>query len=275
MVHTPKQSPLNRAQHAYPRALSGVCFISDLHLSDNMPRTLVQFEFFCNTIAPDFKALIILGDLFEYWLGDDTADNNATAQRVITALTRLKQRGVFIGFMAGNRDFLLRSHFARRAGMVILPDPCVLSINGQNTLLTHGDLLCTLDTGYQRFRKLVHTSLIQKLFLSSPISWRNSFAKKLRKNSKTAPTKNNPAAAAITTTDKLDVPAQEAANWFKQYAVRFIIHGHTHKPSTHLTFDTTRLVLPDWDCENKEQTRWGYISWQDGTAMPLLITKHH
>ena len=52
----------------------GWCAISDLHLSEHMPETMAKFEWFCAHIAPQYDALFILGDLFEYWVGDDAAD---------------------------------------------------------------------------------------------------------------------------------------------------------------------------------------------------------
>ena len=233
-----------------------------------MPRTLAQFETFCQNIAPHYTSLIILGDLFEYWVGDDTADANPAAMRVIDALIKLKQRGLFIGFIAGNRDFLLRGHFARRAGMTLLPDPCVLKINDQSVLLTHGDQLCTNDSGYQLYRRFAHLRFIQAAFLSAPLALRSALARHMRKKSQLREYNAQTHAKRLS---KQDVPAQSAAQWFDQHHVRYIIHGHTHQPSTHLTFDTTRIVLPDWDCENEQKSRWGYIDWRDNQTEPQLI----
>lgn len=268
-MHKQSPAPIRLMDQNHPRELRGACcFISDLHLTIDMPHTLARFESFCQNIAPHYKSLLILGDLFEYWVGDDTADDNPAAMRVISALIKLKQRGLFIGFIAGNRDFLLREHFARRAGMVLLPDPCVLKINGQAVLLTHGDQLCTKDTGYQVYRRFAHIRFIQKLFLMAPLALRSALARRMRKKSQQ---REYNAEAHAQRLVKQDVPAQSAAQWFEKHHVRYIIHGHTHQPSTHLTFDTTRIVLPDWDCENEQKTRWGYIDWNDQTEPHLIV----
>lgn len=253
-----------------PSELSEVCFISDLHLSANMPKTLAHFEHFCATIAPKFKALIILGDLFEYWLGDDTADKNPAAARVAAALSTLSGRGVFVGFMVGNRDFLVREAFCKQAKIVALPDPCIVKISGQNVLLTHGDLLCSNDVGYQRFRSVVHVNWIQNLFLKAPLFLRESLAQRLRTKSKYI--ERNPHKQAARRL-KQDVPAKTAQVWFKKYDAHTLIHGHTHQPSTHLTYDTTRIVLPDWDCDDEAHCRWGYIRWMG--EKPELIVENH
>ena len=268
-MNTPHPAHTRPLETQYPSELNGVCFISDLHLSVDMPRTLAQFEHFCQTIAPQYSALIILGDLFEFWIGDDVAHQNPAAQRFIKAVSALTQRGLFVGFMVGNRDFLVRDAYCRLARMTPLPDPCTLKINGQAVLLTHGDLLCTDEKGYQRFRRIVHLNWVQNVFLKLPQSWRNGLAQNIRNKSKrreySVQHGNMPAQ---------NIPAKTAAAWFDKFAVRYIIHGHTHQPSTHLTYDSTRIVLPDWECENPAHTRWGYISWPKGESTPQLIVKN-
>jgi UDP-2,3-diacylglucosamine hydrolase len=47
-------------------------FISDLHLCDSRPHISQAFNQFLQKIAVKSQALYILGDLFEYWAGDDS-----------------------------------------------------------------------------------------------------------------------------------------------------------------------------------------------------------
>ena len=131
----------------------GWCAISDLHLSEHMPETMAKFEWFCAHIAPQYDALFILGDLFEYWVGDDAADFNPAALRVIEAIHTLKSRGTQSYFMRGNRDIAMERAYCERADMILLPDPCVLTDGEQRIILSHGDLLCTDDHEYQRQRR--------------------------------------------------------------------------------------------------------------------------
>lgn len=264
-------SSMHARQHAFSELdLGGVCFISDMHLTEHMPLTLAQFEDFCNTIATRFDTLIVLGDLFEYWIGDDSAPHNTAAERVIKAFTSLHQRGLRIGFIAGNRDFLVREAFCQTAHMTLLPDPCILTINEQNVMLSHGDLMCTLDKSYQIFRRTVHMPWLQNMFLKTPLSWRNALAQRIRAQSigkkHTQPLRKPSPTISF---DKMDVVPDTAAECFKIFDVRYIIHGHTHRPSTHLTFNTTRIVLPDWDCDSPTHRRWGYIDWH--AAEPKLV----
>ena len=153
-----------------------VLFVSDLHLDAARPQATAAFQRFLAGPARDAQALYILGDLFEAWLGDD--DDSALAAAISNALRALADRGVHLYFLRGNRDFLLGADYAARCGMRLLPDPCVVMLQGTPTLLMHGDLLCTADRDYQRFRAMVRAPQWQTQFLAQQntlrISWKSS-----------------------------------------------------------------------------------------------------
>ncbi len=155
--------------------------ISDLHLDASRPRIVDLFTDFVRGEARGADALYILGDLFEAWTGDDMAD--PVADRVADALTGLHETGVPCFFMHGNRDFLLGDAFARRSRMVLLPDPVVITIEGEPTLLMHGDTLCIDDLPYQDFRRRVHYPQWQREFLARPAFERREFAEQARAES--------------------------------------------------------------------------------------------
>ncbi|MEE7566893.1 UDP-2,3-diacylglucosamine diphosphatase, partial [Xanthomonas sp. Kuri4-3] len=158
-------------------------FISDLHLDPARPAITELFLRFLQDEARTAKALYILGDLFEAWIGDDTP--SAAADAVAAALHALADAGVPVYFMPGNRDFLVGADYARRAGFRILPDPCVIDLYGRPTLLMHGDLLCTDDTAYQAFRAQTRDPAFQAQFLSQPLAARVAFAQQARAASQT------------------------------------------------------------------------------------------
>ncbi|MCH8538491.1 MAG: UDP-2,3-diacylglucosamine diphosphatase, partial [Alkalimonas sp.] len=117
-------------------------FIADLHLSAERPDITSAFLQFLHTKANQAEALYILGDLFEVWIGDDNPD--PLLEQVASALKQLSQQ-VPVYFIHGNRDFLLRDAYARRAGMTLLPPHHIIQLYGTPTLIMHGDSLCTLD----------------------------------------------------------------------------------------------------------------------------------
>ena len=222
-------------------------FISDLHLDPSRPAITDLFLAFLREQARQAEALYILGDLFEAWIGDDTPSPAADA--VAVALRELTDAGVPVFFIRGNRDFLLGQDYAQRAGMRILPDPCVITLYGKPVLLLHGDLLCTDDTAYQAFRAQTRDPAFIAQFLSQPLEARIAFAQKARAASQARQSemKEDDRAQFETVTD---VAPDEVLATFRRYGVDTMIHGHTHRPAVHNVqvgdATCTRIVLGDW-----------------------------
>lgn len=218
-----------------------IYIISDLHLSDHDPHTLAAFERFIDIKARHAHALYILGDLFEAWVGDD--DDTNAARTVKERLKQLAESGVTVFYMHGNRDFLVGKNFINQSGMHLLPDPSLVSFDGHDLLLSHGDLLCTLDKRYQRYRRWVHTHWVQKLFLALPREWRCRIGEMLRVKSAE---KSYKKPLAI-----MDVNEEAVASLLKKHQVYTLVHGHTHHPFKHyypLSHPPhTRYVLGSWD----------------------------
>lgn len=219
-------------------------FISDLHLSAHSREITTCFLNFLQKRVKEKNtgALYILGDLFEAWVGDD--DDSLWLDEICEALKNLSKSHIKLYFMRGNRDFLLGKHWAEKCGAVLLSDPVVIDLYNIPTLLTHGDILCTEDIRYQRWRKFAHNSFIQKLFLMLPLRWRQSIAYKLRNQSR-----KHTKYLATEKSHKMDVNISAVENMAKQYSVTQIIHGHTHRPAVHKAENYTRYVLPDWHPE--------------------------
>jgi UDP-2,3-diacylglucosamine hydrolase len=216
-------------------------FISDLHLSSATPRTAENFFRFLRSVTSRVRALYILGDLFDYWIGDDDLVDPFN-QSVATALLQLVSSGVELFFMHGNRDFLIGAEFTRASGCQILSDPHRLDLNGTSTLLTHGDTLCTDDLDYQRFRNMVRSPDWQYIFLAKPLAERRTTALGLRAQSEQA--------KHAKSMNIMDVNALSVAAMFRLHHVKRIIHGHTHRPAKHdlLVNEVMceRWVLSDW-----------------------------
>ena len=216
-------------------------FISDLHLDAERPAITELFGRFIDGEARGADALYILGDLFEAWVGDD--DPSGAGTFVAEKLRGLRDAGVPVSFIRGNRDFLLHAAYARAAGMAILPDPAVVMLYGKPTLLLHGDLLCTDDVAYQQFRAQTRNPDWQRQFLSQPLPARLAFAQQARAASKAHQSGLRDAGRMEAITDV--APATVAAT-FARYGIDTMIHGHTHRPAVHTHEGGTRIVLGDW-----------------------------
>ncbi|UDG80788.1 UDP-2,3-diacylglucosamine hydrolase [Candidatus Hartigia pinicola] len=217
--------------------------ISDLHLSEDKPVTTTGFINFIYQQAINADSLYILGDFFNYWIGDD--DKTELHQKVIDALRMLTRQGISCYFIHGNRDFLIGKRYAQQCSMNILPQQTLLDLYGQRILLLHGDILCTDDREYQNYRKKVHTQWVQSLFLTLPLFIRRRFAKKIRQNSKYANGKKNKCI--------MDVNHQAVIKTLSHYQANWIIHGHIHCHAIHeIIIDNQRYyrgVLGAWDRE--------------------------
>jgi len=231
---------------------SSALLISDIHLTPSMPLTAQRFFDFCEKDAPKVEAVFILGDLFEYWVGDDTSLSSPFQQEVKTALANLSTKTKTY-YVHGNRDFLIGSRFLKKTGMTLLADPTLINIAGEKYLVCHGDSLCTADVGYQIFRSIVRKPWIQKLFLSMPLSWRRSIANSLRNNSHTQYQSSASKSSALNSV-RTNVTLEACATAIKNWSMDKLIHGHTHLPAHHheqLGQQTwQRWVLSDWDLDH-------------------------
>ena len=227
-VRAPSQGPRGRE----------TLFISDLHLAADAPALTALFVEFLRRRAAGAAGLYILGDLFDAWIGDD----DPSQPEVEAALAELTRAGTDCRLLHGNRDFLLGRRFARRTGCTLLRDPARVVLNGEPVLLMHGDLLCTDDVPYQRFRRKVRNPLVQWLFLRQPLAKRRQVAADYRRKSA--------AAMADKPAEIMDVNAATVVDTLRRHRVRRLIHGHTHRPADHRLVvdgeDAERHVLADW-----------------------------
>ena len=218
-----------------------VLFISDLHLEAERPDITRAFLHFLRRRANRADALYILGDFFEAWIGDDGMDKFQHA--IARALRQVADGGTRIYLMHGNRDFLIGKAFCREAGCTLLPDPSVITLNGEKVLLMHGDSLCTRDLGYMKLRRWLRHPLTLFVLRHLSLARRQQLARKLRQESRVQ--------TRMKASEIIDVTPQEVLKAMRQHGVRTLIHGHTHRPAVHeLELDgqpAQRIVLGDWD----------------------------
>jgi UDP-2,3-diacylglucosamine hydrolase len=230
-------------------------FISDLHLHDGQPEITAQFVAFLRGEARQAEHLYILGDLFEFWIGDD--DPDPIYGQVQDELRALTLAGVPCSVMHGNRDFLLGRQFCARTGCRLLRDGAIISLYDQRVLLTHGDVLCTDDRSYQRLRRIVRNPLVQWLFIHLPLARRERIAIRVRVGSQMH---TKQAAATI-----MDVNPDAVISAFARNQVLLMVHGHTHRPAIHQhssgAITGTRIVLGDWHAQGSV-LRWSQAGYE-------------
>ncbi len=229
-------------QHARIRnTMAHTLFISDLHLQESEPKITQALLTILETKAPAADALYILGDFFEFWIGDD--DLTPFHRLIMQALKKLTASGTPVYFMAGNRDFLIGKRFLQATGMQALADPSVINLYGQAILLSHGDCLCTHDLKHQKFRQRYNSRLNQFLFTTLlPLGLRRRIAQKIRQHSQAHYQASQPTI--------MDVTPDAVVQLMQDHQTTQLIHGHTHRPAIHqLTINqqpAQRIVLGSW-----------------------------
>ncbi|MGJ7548924.1 UDP-2,3-diacylglucosamine diphosphatase [Pseudomonas alloputida] len=233
-----------------------ILLISDLHLQEERPDITRAFLDLLDGRARHAKALYILGDFFEAWIGDDAM--TPFQQSICQALRQLSDSGTAIYLMHGNRDFLIGQDFCKAAGCTLLADPSVIELGGEQVLLMHGDTLCTRDLAYMKMRRYLRNPVSLWILRHLPLATRQKLARKLRSESR--------AQTRMKATEIVDVTPEEVPKVMAAHGVRTLVHGHTHRPAIHkLVVDgeqARRIVLGDWD-------RRGWTLQVDGQGFAL------
>jgi UDP-2,3-diacylglucosamine hydrolase len=217
-------------------------FISDLHLTSQREDVTLAFERFLREMPQAGDTLYILGDLFEYWAGDDDLDAPFN-QRITGALAQTAARGVPLYFIHGNRDFIADAGFAEAAHLTLLPDPHPLQLEGVASVLLHGDTLCTDDHEYQAFRATSHTPAWRAAILAQPLAARKAAIEQMRAKSE--------AQKAMKAAEIMDVNERAVRQAFADSGAVRMIHGHTHRPGRH-----------DYEVDGVARTRWVLPAWE-------------
>jgi UDP-2,3-diacylglucosamine hydrolase len=235
-----------------PPAWATIDFISDIHLAEDTPQAFDALHAYLLGTPAD--AVFILGDLFEAWVGDD-ARHDAFEARCVGLLREASERR-WLGFMVGNRDFLVGAEMLAACGMTGLADPLVLAAFGRRVVLSHGDALCIADIEYQRLRTMVRNPQWQAGALARPIAERRQLARAMR----TASEKYHAGQAPDVW---FDADRATMLTLLEAAQAPDLIHGHTHRPGDEtLAPSFTRHVLSDWSLDHGPARRAEVLRWR-------------
>ena len=234
-------------------------FLSDVHLSPLTPKTTDTFLAFLANEATKTQKLYILGDLFEYWAGDDDVESIFN-QKILLAIRQLHQAGVAVFWTPGNRDFLTSDRFANASAVTFMSDLDIISVGKLKIAISHGDEQCLDDTDYVTFRAMVRNPQWQQQFLSMPLEKRKAVIESFRKDSR----KENEVKPQYLS---FDLSASAINTVFSQTGASVFIHGHTHRPGMFQHDQGIRYCLPNWDLDTTEKMG----GWLELTAEGLFV----
>lgn len=214
-------------------AHKNIYIIADLHLNANHAEMADLFKKFLDSITSSENRLFILGDFFDYWIGDNHKDE--FYHKITNQLKEATNSGLEILFMHGNRDFLVSKKFAKQSGVKIVKDPYYMNIADKNILFSHGDLSCIDDKSYQTYRKwIAYNKPLRVIFRRLPLFIREMTAKNVRQASYVKNRKD----------PTVDVTVKGIEKYRKDCNI--VIHGHTHRMNIHHEKTHIRYVLGDW-----------------------------
>lgn len=223
-------------------------FISDMHFSENTIdfNKLIKVKL-SQWLENKIDSLYMLGDIFDVWIGDD--DNSSYILDLIKSFKLFAEK-IPLYLMHGNRDFLLSEEYIKKnINATLLNDPCIVNIYGENYILTHGDLICTLDIKYQEFRKQTHNKIWQQEILKKPLAERRILAQQIRNLSDTKKYYDSNNSIYDITQDGINLIQKTFQD--VEPTPKTLIHGHTHKPNIceefYMNKPFKRVIIPDWN----------------------------
>ncbi len=209
-------------------------FTSDLHLGpDNHQRKRLADSFFACALQQRCS-VYILGDLFDFW-----ANNRALIHAfagLFHTLQAISSSGGTVGFVFGNRDFLMRPATLLRFGIRHLGEEAVITLDGNKICISHGHMLCLNDTHFLSYRA-GKWPLFRFLDLVLPGSVENYIAKKFILKSK-AVIKRQDQSRFDFTMDEIDRRLTSGAD--------IVICGHRHESITDVRENGSFYALPAW-----------------------------
>ena len=227
-----------------PATWQAVDLLSDLHLQASEPDTFEAWR--AHMLGTTADAVLLLGDVFEVWVGDDAVDHDPFLQACAEVLRQARAVRP-VAFMPGNRDFLVGDAFLQTCGVQRLQDPTLLLWGTQRIVLSHGDALCLDDEAYQRFRAVARTPAWQAEFLARPLAERLALAKSMRAQSEA----HNQSMQSFADADEA-----MTRQWLTELGSMHLIHGHTHRPADHAVPGwpgARRQVLSDWQVHGTQR----------------------
>ena len=214
----------------------GLEVIADLHLDPADEGECSRFRSWLSE-RDGLERLVVLGDLFDAWVGPGHARMQG-AQEVLGALRDVTARGGAVELVWGNRDFLLDDSIAADVGARLCRDALLgVSESGERALFVHGDELCTLDTSYQRLRRVLRSRWVTGLLLRLPLSLTLWIAKRLRSGSRRAVGRKAPEEMSM---QQDVVEALSAEN-----SAKVLVCGHAHHWRDEEVGDGIRWVVLD------------------------------
>lgn len=220
--------------------------VGDVHLTPEEPDVARRFLAYLDGVAPGGGTLVLLGDLFDWWVGRRQADRQPFARRILERLRAVAEAGVRMAFVEGNRDYAFDG--ADGFDLEVWPDVVRTRFGERTVVLSHGDLLCSADHGYLRMRAWLRCAPARGLLRALPYAASAYMAQGLRDLSDRSTRRRR--------TARLGIDYGLAKAWLDGYGADALVLGHVHT-GVHHELDGAGgkrdvYVLKDWSRTGSE-----------------------
>lgn len=241
--------------NAPPKSL---VFVGDVHLDAGDP-ALPDFLSFLDGLATCCERLVLMGDLFNLWLGDPAVEQ-AHHTAVVRRLERLRDGGLVVRYLEGNRDYRIADGYTGRA----FDDAGIRGIEerygGKRLFAVHGDLVNRADRQYRAWRAFSRSSLVWALSGLLPRRARAGLAARLERRMRRS---NLAFKRSFPESDVRDYAAGPLSRGFDA-----VVLGHFHLERQLEVPPVGRVfVLPEWKESRRhlEVTADGVVRFADSS----------
>jgi UDP-2,3-diacylglucosamine hydrolase len=211
--------------------------IGDSHigLADGAEKDVIAWIDRLEKLAP--KALYLNGDLFHYFIAHRKFYTPAVG-KVFDRFRALRDAGVPVHYVEGNRDFFLKGSFAEDAVTDVALE-YEIDAGAKKYLIVHGDMINDRDWKYRFWRRASKNAVAKFALNFIPGRTARSFVDDMEKRL----AKSNFKHKSVLPVDLMESYGRKRA---KADGVTDVILGHFHEKKTIPAGPATVTILPPW-----------------------------
>ncbi len=156
---------------------SDLVFVGDVHLDRNDP-DLAAFLSYLRGLAPRAGRIVLMGDLFNLWIGADELEQDHH-RAVVHCLTELRSQGTETHYIEGNRDYRIAQAHQGGAFDAVTDTGLQEDWGGRSLYAAHGDLVNKDDRQYHAWRAFSRSTPAWWLFSAIPRKRRFAIAESI------------------------------------------------------------------------------------------------
>lgn len=200
-----------------------VYFVSDIHIKEESRPNGEKFIQFLNELPTDTTDLVLLGDIFDLWIGSHEYFVKKFS-RIVEQIRKVISRGIRVHYFEGNHDLHLKSFWEKSLGVKVHRDAHFFEFGTLTVRAEHGDLMNKEDKGYLFLRSALRTFPMNVLATQLP----GRIVELIGDRSSRASRFYNDRHSKEYTSKVVEITRNYAQEAAQERPFDFIVTGHTH-----------------------------------------------